>query len=164
MALYKLHYRCECGATWSWVMSEVHKDFCVKCHRHPVLPYKSEAATEGQIAQVTALNSVARAVDEWRKTTDRIALSEKVAALPQETRERIIAAARAYEFAPHSGPVPIGFDEHDNFTVTVDGESYQCGIRFWDIRTEEFSTAFALDMSRRLLRICHSSELQLPFN
>lgn len=164
MALFTLLYKCKCGETWSWLMSSSHDDFCIKCHAYPVKPYKMVPATPPDIELVMSLNRIAERTDEWRKTTERVVLSEGVSALSEWQQMRIIAAAQKYEFPPHTGPGPLGFDQHDNFTIEVDGKTYQCGVRFWDLRVEQFTTALSNDMNRRLLRICTEKEELLPYN
>jgi hypothetical protein len=69
--------------------------------------------------------------DAFRKTFHggRVMITSGIAALPEETKQRIYAAIRGFtEFDPANDP----HSEHDFVSVEVDGEKYFWKIDYYD--------------------------------
>ena len=93
-------------------------------------------AIEPQLARNTPrireLNDLFRATF----TGGKVVITAAVAQLDQETRNRVLTAARTFkEFTRHNDP----YDEHDCFFFQVDGERYFAKIDYYD-RSMEYGS------------------------
>jgi hypothetical protein len=107
-------------------------------------------------APKTQAQRIADANDLLRGTfmTGRVALTQGVSNLPDETRERVLTAVRQFsEFTPDNDP----HGEHDFGAFEIDGEKFFWKIDYYD-RNFEYGADPYQEPVKRLLTIMLAEE------